>query len=79
MKKGSFSKVCVTASILFIVVYVIIALALQFTVQMPVDSTLTSCVFAFFGTELAVSGLIKIGKVKNQETGQDTNPEESDS
>lgn len=79
MKKGNFSKVCVVASIFFIVVYVIISLSLQFTVQMPVDSTLTSCVFAFFGTELAVSGLIKMGKVKNQDTPQDTNPEESDS
>lgn len=67
MKKGNFSKICVACSILFIVIYVIVSLVLQFTIQMPVDSTLTTCVFGFFGTELAVSGLIKMGKVKNQD------------
>lgn len=66
MKKGNFSKICVACSILFIVIYVIVSLVLQFTIQMPVDSTLTTCVFGFFGTELAVSGFIKIGKVKNE-------------
>lgn len=68
MKKGKFSKLCVACSILFIVIYVIVSLVLQFTIQIPVDSTLTTCVFGFFGTELAVNGLIKINKVKNTDS-----------
>lgn len=80
MKKGSFSKIVTTLSILFVVLYTIISMSLQFTVQIEPSPTLTSCVFALFGTELAVNGLIKISKNKYSNTNNDSEyyPEEGD-
>lgn len=63
-KKHTFSKVIVAFSILFVVLYTIISMLLQFTVQIEPSPTLTTCVFSLFGTELAVSGLITINKKK---------------
>lgn len=80
MKKGSFSKIVTTLSILFVVLYTIISMSLQFTVQIEPSPTLTSCVFALFGTELAVNGLIKISKNKYSNINNDSEyyPEEGD-
>lgn len=81
MKKGSFSKIVTTLSILFVVLYTIVSMSLQFTVQIEPSPTLTSCVFALFGTELAVNGLIKISKNKYSNSEIDDSvyhPEEGD-
>lgn len=81
MKKGNFSKVITVLSIAFVVLYTVISMSLQFTVQIEPSPTLTSCVFALFGTELAVNGLIKISKNKysNSETADsEYYPEEGD-
>jgi len=76
MFKGSFSKVVTVASILFVVVYVIVAMSLQFTCQIEPSPTLTTSVFALFGTELAVNGLIKMSKTKyNSKSEDESNPE----
>lgn len=81
MKKGNFSKIITVLSISFVVLYTIISMSLQFTVQIEPSPTLTSCVFALFGTELAVNGLIKISKSKysnNEIENSEYHPEEGD-
>lgn len=71
MKKGSFSKIVTTLSILFVVLYTIVSMSLQFTVQIEPSPTLTSCVFALFGTELAINGMIKMNKNKYSKSEYD--------
>lgn len=81
MKKGNFSKVVTVLSISFVVLYTVISMSLQFTVQIEPSPTLTSCVFALFGTELAVNGLIKVSKNKYSKSGTEDSeyhPEEGD-
>ena len=53
----------VVGCILFIVIYVIIAIYLQ-TKGIELGTALTAGVFGFFGTEIAACGFIKMFKIK---------------
>lgn len=55
-----FSKKLVCTCIALIVLYTIIQLYLSYKLGIEISPTLTTCVYAFFGTELAASALIKI-------------------
>jgi len=57
----------VIGCILFVVLYVITAIVVQCVTGMPLADSLTMGVFGLFGTELAVSGFIKIFKIKKGE------------
>ena len=65
MKKGSFSKIVTTLSILFVVLYTIVSMSLQFTCQIEPSPTLTSCVFAVVVVALtSVIGFLNLAKEK---------------
>jgi hypothetical protein len=56
----------VVLSILFIVLYTITEFTFSIITNIHHD-TLTNCVYAFFGTELALCGFIKIFKIRRNE------------
>lgn len=55
-----FSKKIVGFCIGFIVLFTIISTYLNYRVGIELSPTLTTCVYAFFGTELASTALIRI-------------------
>ena len=55
-----FSKKIVGFCIGFIVLFTIVSTYLNFRVGIELSPTLTTCVYAFFGTELASTALIRI-------------------
>lgn len=55
-----FSKKIVGFCIGFIVLFTIISTYLNYHVGIELSPTLTTCVYAFFGTELASTALIRI-------------------
>lgn len=55
-----FSKCIVVSCIAFIVFYTLLQIYLNYTLSVEVSPTLTTCVFAFFGTELASTALIRV-------------------
>ena len=61
MKKGTrFLKRIVGFCIGFIVAFTVISMYLNYRVGIELSPTLTTCVYAFFGTELASTALIRI-------------------
>lgn len=63
-KKGKFSKVIVALSVLFILIYTIVAFVLQFATQTEVSPTLTTCFYTFFAVEMLSLAGIKTFKTK---------------
>ena len=55
-----FSKKIVCFCIGFIVLFTIVSTYLNYRVGIELSPTLTTCVYAFFGTELASTALIRI-------------------
>ena len=62
--KPKFNKVIVSLSIVAIILYTIAAILLQKYIMMELSPTLTTCVYAFFGTELLGLAGIKIYDTK---------------
>ena len=62
--KPKFNKVIVSLSIVAIILYTIAAILLQRYTMMELSPTLTTCVYAFFGTELLGLAGIKICDTK---------------
>lgn len=59
-----FNKLIVLLSIVAIISYTVAAILLQRYIQMEISPTLTTCVYAFFGTELLGLAGIKIYDTK---------------
>ena len=55
-----FSKKIVGFCIIFVVLFTITSMYLNYRVGIELSPTLTTCVYAFFGTELASTALIRI-------------------
>lgn len=55
-----FSKKLVIFCISFIVAYTILQIYMSYKLSIELSPTLTTCVYGFFGTELAVTGIMKI-------------------
>ena len=62
--KLKFNKVIVSLSIVAIIAYTVAAILLQKYTMMELSPTLTTCVYAFFGTELIGLAGIKICDTK---------------
>ena len=62
--KPKFNKVIVSLSIVAIIAYTVAAILLQKYTMMELSTTLTTCVYAFFGTELIGLAGIKICDTK---------------
>lgn len=58
---------CVIGSISLVILYVIVSIVVQIKTGVQLSDSLTTGVFALFGTELAVSGFIKIFKIRQGE------------
>lgn len=67
-----FSKKIVGFCIGFIVLFTIVSTYLNYRVGIELSPTLTTCVYAFFGTELASTALIRIFD-KSDTTGIQSN------
>lgn len=63
-----FSKKILIFSFLFLVLYTLVTLYLIYQ-NIPEPSTLTTCVFTFFGTEICMSAFIKVAKIKKEQGG----------
>lgn len=59
-KKCKFSKIIVVLCIVFIMIYTVVQVILSYLLGAEISPTLTTCVYAFFGTELASTAVIKI-------------------
>ena len=79
-KKTNFSKKIVLLCIFVIIVYTAFQSYLSYKLGIELSPTLTTCVYAFFGTELAACALIKIFAKdldpKEEESSEDTKKEE---
>lgn len=62
--KPKFNKVIVSVSVIAIILYTVAAILLQRYTMMELSPTLTTCVYAFFGTELLGLAGIKIYDTK---------------
>lgn len=71
-KTHNFCKRVVIFCIAFIVLYIIVAVAFNFLLQIELSPTLTTCVFGFFGTELGACAFVRImqGKYEQVKTQQ---------
>lgn len=74
--KPKFNKIIVTLSIVAIIAYTVAAIFLQKYTMTELSPTLTTCVYAFFGTELLGLASIKICDTKF--TQKEDNMVESD-
>lgn len=61
--KKKFSKRIIFCSIITVLAYTITAIVYQFKTGNAMDSTLTTCVYGFFGGELLAVAGIKISEV----------------
>ena len=57
----------VIGCLIFVIIYVIASIYIQYTTGIQLSDSLTTGVFGLFGTELAVSGFIKIFKIRQGE------------
>lgn len=62
--KFKFNKFAVTYTLVAITAYTIAAILLQKYTSVEISPTLTTCVYAFFGTELFTLGSIKKSETK---------------
>lgn len=56
----NFSKKIVLSCIVFIILYTILQLFFSYKLGIELSPTLTTCVYAFFGTELVSCAVIRI-------------------
>ena len=63
-KRMRFCKKVVVLCILFIVFYTIAQTYLSYVLKVELSPTLTTCVYAFFGTELAAAAFIRVFESK---------------
>lgn len=66
-KTHNFCKRVVIFCITFIVLYIIVAVAFNFLLQIELSPTLTTCVFGFFGTELGACAFVRIMQGKYEQ------------
>lgn len=59
-------SIAVIVCVAFVVLYTIVAIVIQCTTEKALDPSLTMGVYGLFGTELAVSGFIKIFKIRKE-------------
>lgn len=59
-QKRKFSKTVVVFCIAFIVFYTIIQVYLNYKLGVELSPTLTTCVYAFFGTELSACAFVRV-------------------
>lgn len=66
-----FMKGIIITCITFIILYTVVQTILSYVLMMELSPTLTTCVYTFFGTELAACAFIKIfGKDDKDNTNQ---------
>lgn len=70
--KKEVSKVMLVFIVLAIVLYTIADFVLQYFTSIEVSPTLTTCWFAFWGTEIIALAAIKTSKVKHQQEQKNT-------
>lgn len=69
VKPGRFGKFCVIYSLAFCSLYTVAAL-IDHVITGSEPSTLTACVFAFFGTELVALGTVRVVKKIKEAQGR---------
>lgn len=57
----------VIGCLLFVILYIVASIVIRCTMGIQLSDSLTTGVFGLFGTELAVSGFIKIFKIRQGE------------
>lgn len=62
-KERKVSNIMLAVAVTSIVFYTIASFWIQYKTGVPVDSTLTTCFYAFFGSELLAITGIKISKI----------------
>ena len=62
-KKRKVSNIMLVVVVTAIVTYTIASFWIQYKTGMPVDSTLTTCFYAFFGSELIALATLKTSKI----------------
>lgn len=76
-KTVKFSMKIVIFCIIFIALYTVAQTFLSYKVGMELSPTLTTCVYAFFGTELAACAVIKIfDTMKKKDSSDEYIPDE---
>lgn len=68
LKSIRFSKKVVVSCIVIIAVYTVVQSYLSHKIGMELTPTLTTCVYTFFGTELAACALIRIFDKEDKST-----------
>ena len=56
----------VGACLVLVILYIITAVAVQVITGQPLSDSLTAGTFALFGSELAVTGFIKVAKIRKE-------------
>ena len=64
-KKRKVSNILLAVVVVAIVAYTVANLWIAYTTGVAIDSTLTTCFYTFFGSELFLLAGIKISKIKN--------------
>ena len=62
-KKRKVSNIMLAVSVVAIAFYTIASFWIQYKTGVPVDSTLTTCFYAFFGSELIALTTLKTSKI----------------
>lgn len=65
-KTRKVSNIMLVVVVVGILMYTAINLWITYTTGIPIDSTLTTCFYAFWGSELCLLGGIKVSKVLKQ-------------
>lgn len=63
-RKPKASNIILIYSILTVTIYTIVCLVGWFKYQVEPPTTLSTCVYGFFGTELGMTMIIKVFKIK---------------
>ena len=71
-------KRIVAFSISFIVLFTITSMILNYKINLELNPTLTTCVYAFFGTELCATSVIKVVEIMLQKEEQKRQKEEQE-
>lgn len=80
MKDLKFSKKVVIFCIAVITIYTCIQTYLSYKLSIELSPTLTTCVYAFFGTELAATAFIHVfDKKKSESAPKEEDPTDEDS
>lgn len=73
MQKKEVSKLMLFFIVIAIVTYTVADFILQYYTSIEVSPTLTTCWFAFWGTEIVALAIIKTSKVKHNQDNEDCN------